>query len=245
MALAFVRSATDYKWGVATDPFTKAFDCTGVDALFVVITTNQAQNVSGITYNGVAMTQVSAITAATQKSWVYAIASPSTGSNNIVVDFSANCSYFHFAAAGFSGADTADIVGASTTYYSNSTTSTLNGSLTTESANSWLLDFIAVGGDGDTVTPGSSQTERAYLQNQGFETYISSLAVASPGATTSNFTLNGTNDYTYSRTVVELKVATGSSGPANIKTINGLAKASVKTVNGLAMASIKTINGLN
>ncbi len=34
------------------------------------------------------------------------------------------------------------------------------------------------------------------------------------------------------------------SGPANVKTVNGLAKASVKTVNGLAMASVKSINGL-
>lgn len=35
-----------------------------------------------------------------------------------------------------------------------------------------------------------------------------------------------------------------ASGPANVKTINGLAKASVKTLNGLAIASVKTINGL-
>lgn len=33
-------------------------------------------------------------------------------------------------------------------------------------------------------------------------------------------------------------------GPANVKTINGLAKASVKTVNGLAIASVKSVNGL-
>lgn len=35
-----------------------------------------------------------------------------------------------------------------------------------------------------------------------------------------------------------------ASGPANVKTINGLALASVKTVNGLAIASVKTVNGL-
>jgi hypothetical protein len=34
------------------------------------------------------------------------------------------------------------------------------------------------------------------------------------------------------------------SGPANLKTWNGLAKASVKTMNGLAIASVKTWNGL-
>jgi hypothetical protein len=35
-----------------------------------------------------------------------------------------------------------------------------------------------------------------------------------------------------------------ASGPANLKTINGLAKASVKTINGLAIASVKNWNGL-
>jgi len=35
-----------------------------------------------------------------------------------------------------------------------------------------------------------------------------------------------------------------ASGPANLKSINGLAKASIKSRNGLAIASIKSINGL-
>lgn len=34
------------------------------------------------------------------------------------------------------------------------------------------------------------------------------------------------------------------AGPANLKTVDGLAKASVKTINGLAIASVKTVNGL-
>ncbi|MCX6751581.1 MAG: LamG domain-containing protein [Candidatus Nomurabacteria bacterium] len=34
------------------------------------------------------------------------------------------------------------------------------------------------------------------------------------------------------------------SGPANLKTINGLVKASIKTINGVAIGSIKSINGL-
>lgn len=37
---------------------------------------------------------------------------------------------------------------------------------------------------------------------------------------------------------------TAAAGPANLKTVNGLAKASVKTINGLAIASVKTFNGL-
>jgi hypothetical protein len=39
--------------------------------------------------------------------------------------------------------------------------------------------------------------------------------------------------------------AEAASGPANLKTLNGLAKASIKTINGLAIASVKTVNGLS
>ncbi len=39
-------------------------------------------------------------------------------------------------------------------------------------------------------------------------------------------------------------VPSAASGPTNLKSVNGLAKASVKSVNGLAMASIKSFNGL-
>lgn len=38
--------------------------------------------------------------------------------------------------------------------------------------------------------------------------------------------------------------AATASGPANLKTYDGLAKASIKTFNGLAIASVKTFNGL-
>ena len=37
----------------------------------------------------------------------------------------------------------------------------------------------------------------------------------------------------------------GASGPANLKSINGLAKASIKSRNSLAIGSIKSINGLS
>ena len=36
-----------------------------------------------------------------------------------------------------------------------------------------------------------------------------------------------------------------ASGPANLKSWNGLAKASIKSRNGLAIADIKSINGLS
>ncbi len=57
--------------------------------------------------------------------------------------------------------------------------------------------------------------------------------------TATNVNNNGTTYYW-----IAMKNQT-ASGPANVKTVNGLAKASIKTINGLAIASIKTLNGLN
>jgi len=45
-------------------------------------------------------------------------------------------------------------------------------------------------------------------------------------------------------TVPSAAYSVATAGPANVKTINGLAIASVKTVKGLAIASVKSYNGL-
>jgi len=49
----------------------------------------------------------------------------------------------------------------------------------------------------------------------------------------------------YAATVcAQIEIYAAPSGPANIKTFNGLATASTKTVNGLAIGSVKSKNGL-
>lgn len=57
------------------------------------------------------------------------------------------------------------------------------------------------------------------------------------------------NNYSSSRTAyidaVSMKVYyTEVSGPANLKTVNGLAKASIVVINGLAIASVKSVIGV-
>lgn len=51
---------------------------------------------------------------------------------------------------------------------------------------------------------------------------------------------------TMSLDYVKIKVyyTAAASGPAGVKTVNGVAIASVKTVNGVAIASVKTLNGV-
>lgn len=50
--------------------------------------------------------------------------------------------------------------------------------------------------------------------------------------------------YPFSPSNRRFTTAAAASGPANLKTWHGLAKASIKTMNGLAIASVKTFDGL-
>lgn len=93
-----------------------------------------------------------------------------------------------------------------------------------------------------------------WSQNYALTTRMSMFAVHdlsanSPGELDEfyvfNEVLSGANITTLATGVGEAFYPFNSaSGPANLKTINGLAKASVKTWNGLAIASVKTFNGL-
>lgn len=217
MALAKVVTFTDRKWASATNPYTGTINCTGSDALYVMVGTNQAQNVTGMTYNGVTMTLAGSNTTGSQKIWVYRLASPATGSNTLSVSFDASCSYFHVAAIGFSGSNTGSLEGASpSTSYSSSNVSAANSSITTQYANSWVVDFILIGGDGETGLAGENSQTLQVDYHLGFSSEIGTLAVASPGSTTSNYSW-ATNAYPFARVTIELRVL--STGVAYIPQI--------------------------
>lgn len=64
-----------------------------------------------------------------------------------------------------------------------------------------------------------------------------------PNNTTTYATYVSYNGQPFSSAMLHIEYTT-SSGPAGLKTWDGLAKISVKTIEGLAIASVKTINGL-
>lgn len=211
MALTKEVTFQDGKWGVATDPYTGTINVpAGTNALYVMVVTNQAQNVSGITFDGVSMTLDKDYSAASTKSWVYKLANPSTGSKTLSVDWSANCSYFNVVAMGVSGANAAALEGAAmVNYYDNNNANAFNGSITTQYDNSWVVDFLAIGGDGGTLSASNGQTLQVEYLN-GFRCVIGTQLKATAGAVTSNYTLAITQ-YSYSRTTIELRAGTAVS----------------------------------
>lgn len=68
------------------------------------------------------------------------------------------------------------------------------------------------------------------------------LVVSSTGTYEAEKT--GITDRDWSACIATYKGAAAAEGPANLKTVDGLAKASIKTADGLAIGSIKTWNGL-
>lgn len=248
MAIAFDAQTTANQWGsTPVSSKTWAHTCTGTDLILVVTyATNQDQNVSGITYNGVSLTNLNSMApGGNNKQSTWYLINPATGSNNIVVSFSSSLAYYQLCAVSFTGVKQTTPFGTPVTAFSNSSvTDHDSAALTTTVANSWALDTYVYGSDGGSIIADSSQTLRASSRN-GITGQIYTKLVASPGSTQMDTSVSGTTN-NFSHSTVEMFEASASpSGPANVKTVNGLAKASVKTVNGLAMASIKTINGLN
>ena len=68
-----------------------------------------------------------------------------------------------------------------------------------------------------------------------------SVGTSAPGSTgtTNNGIHFGTTAY------LDYTEAGAASGPANLTSYNGIAKASITSINGIAMANITTLNGIS
>lgn len=105
---------------------------------------------------------------------------------------------------------------------------------------------------GTTRTNGSSvnQAEATYTFGSSSDLWGQTLTVsdienANFGAAYFITHGGGATNRTYSVDCFQITIYyTDQSGPANLKTWNGIPKASVKTINGVAIASVKTWNGV-
>ena len=98
--------------------------------------------------------------------------------------------------------------------------------------------------EGGNTTTWTGVTERYDTATAGFVLHSGAndnFANAATGATIQAAWTGAATNYDV---IAAVSFALPVVGPANVKTINGLAIASVKTVNGLAIASVKTWNGL-
>lgn len=164
--------------------------------------------------------------------YLFSLAGASTGAHSLV---GTSVAFNHRnQCASYSGSDTT--LDTSTKAASDNT-ATVTCSITTGVANT----FISAGVINNSGDPSTSDGNVRQHNGAGFG--LVDKACASAGAnsvTNSGSGFGAGTDWAYCIASIKPPAA----GPANVKTVNGLAIASVKTIDGLAIASVKTKNGL-
>lgn len=155
MAIAFDAEGSGNGTGTSVDA---THVCTGANRLLLVGVykgTNNADEITGVTYSGVAMTRVNTQNGPNFKIYLYALIAPATGSNTIT----ASCSTSRFIQI-FSGSYT----GVSQTGFPDAETSSninstgLTETLTTVADNCWLGGVF--NNDGSAMSAGANTTLR-------------------------------------------------------------------------------------
>jgi hypothetical protein len=203
--------------------------------MIVVVGANSVTPPTSITYNGVAMSFLLTQKTGTQSNWihVYILASPATGAKTLAITYGNNLGAI---ALSYSGVKTTGQPEVTTQEGVDPANGVSQNSITTISDNSWA---IALWGANASPVSLSNITRRASNANAPYAG-DSNSAITPAGSFTQNESTGGQDHVAF----VQLAIAPVVSGPANLKTINGLSKASIKTINGLAIASVKSFNGL-
>ena len=214
MAIAYVRGATGAAENGTT--CTIAFDATGCDCIVVGgRDTGTTPLITGVTYNGVAMTLGRHDGTSLRGSTMYYLTGPASGTNNVVISYSGGATGINAIVAGFSGVHQSspigNVAGRADSAGGSGTGPTVNVPITM-SAGSVAVDFFVLTKGDSTVapTPGGSQTgiTAGVLQGDGFA-YSRMSYLAS--ATQMSWSWNGPSVQPQSHSVIELRVAAAST----------------------------------
>lgn len=193
------------------------------------------------TYNGVSVSSINSVSVDNSTSdWyltLFGLLAPATGSNTVnasqatSVAEACSVSYTGVLQSGFPDGNASQNSGGS-----NVNTKTFTE--TTTAANCWQVLYVR------WMTGVTSAGTGATFRVTGQGPYTSFYDSNGPLSAGSNsMTINNTT--TTKAGGVIASFAPAVTGPANVKTVDGLPIGSVRTVDGLAIGSIKTIDGLN
>lgn len=164
----------------STSSLTRSFTCTGTNLLLLVAFTKRTNDdITGVTYNGVAMTQIIKRDHAdsTEFLYIYGLLNPATGTHDIVASASA-ASVMYLGAVSYTGVLQSDPL-------TNATFSAGNSLALTVAANDAM--FVFAQNSVDLVGAGTGST--LISENNGTGILESSpLSIASSGSYTMNYT---------------------------------------------------------
>lgn len=151
----------------ATNPtsLTWSHTCTGTNLVLIVGTSAEsdtgghtAQTVSGITYNGVALTKVRSDYITDNGTELWYLIAPATGANNIIVTMTAVVDGLFGAGLSFTGVDQSNPIdnNAGTT----KTGTSISQSITTNVADAMIVNIMQHYNSSAVLTPDADQTQR-------------------------------------------------------------------------------------
>lgn len=217
MAIAF-DTATNVPAISAVTSKTFAHTCTGSNLILIVAVTHDnypARSISGITYNGVAMTFQGRATN-TQNTEIWTLINPSTGANNVVISWTGGAVSGGAAAISLTGVDaTGSGVGAT-----NSATGSSNSpsvSLITTLANSWIIDAYGAN-NYSTNTPNGSQVSRYNFNDNDVGTISgSSLPTTTIGSYSMGWSLSASE--VWEQVCIEVMAAVSVATPGQSSSV--------------------------
>lgn len=190
MAIAYNSSAS--AGSTSTSSLSYSHSCTGSNLVLVVFVKifNTSNLVTGVTYNGVSMTQVlSGQDADNRWSYAYILANPATGANNVVVSLLSS-TFVGSISQSYSGCNVSGIPDASGSLNTNSTTVTTT--ITTTVNGCWLVGSfngsrVYSAGSGTTVRQSNTSADYIYgFDSNGAKAVAGSHSLVGTQATGAN-----------------------------------------------------------
>lgn len=237
MAIAFDATSGIYQSSTVTSQ-DLSHTCTGTNRVLIVATrTYDGDGVSGVTYNGAAMTVVSTVVTGTDRLKTWRLINPSSGANVVTATISP-ARRIEIYAVSLTGADQTtqpDVAGTTNTGSSASAT----GSVTTSSDNAWSVAAVALNGASGTITSGTNCTAGATTTDRGGIGYGGPKTPA--GSFTQALTIGGSGAWAFAQVAIRPSTAVG---PTTVKTFDGVTQSSgIKTYFEATLAQTKSVIG--
>lgn len=184
-----------------TGNLTWTHTCTGSNLILIVYADYHVDlTVTGITYNGVALTLLTSLTGLHTKTSVYYLLNPSTGANTVTVSATGTNSGRSFISASYTGARQINFPDSSNSFNNTNLVNVL--STTVVDDNCWIIGIgssYTVASSDETMTLTSGlvmQKSLVYPVNSfGIATYWDSIGIVSSGIYSQTFTATGTGFY--------------------------------------------------
>lgn len=211
----------------------------GLNRLLVVqVATEQAQTITGITFNGVALTQRTTITNGTLRQEQWSLTAPAVGTYNIVVTMSA-AAYITAGAETYTTVNQASPIGATQTGTGSSLLPSLVLNTTTD--NSLVVDGLSTGTLPIVYTVGAGQISNWNItSNPNTRQGSSSVEPAGtqPDAVTMSYSI--TQNTPWALTAIEIKGIPGTGG--GVQSVTGLNTDNTDPINPIVQISVDGVS---